>query len=593
MPSNLAAHRTSPSEASSSSPVAASYITPPSSPEAGGGKQVDNTTPPPRPRRNGRVPVPAFVPSPPLEASVWLRGQIEGARGAVARTAMALQRAPNTMPEHGKLKPLSVPALSAQGLATRLSVLVGAQGSYVFAPAHVCGAYGKVHYAKRLDGQGGPLVIKAVRQFDKAGVSRLNGGAKTFGASFDEIGREFIVHQDLRRKFLLFGPRLHQALLPGGTATLRRFVPREMSSEVKELVNDATHRSKAGKLEPKTYIVSTCELGDAAMLHRALWRPRGEAEGRGLRRLVARSLAYQAFVELHVLHGAVGEAHFDIKLANMHVNAGGAFRLADFGFALPVDQHGRVEACGPRGSAAAPEMYCFEDHDRPENGLGRLHRHADIWAVWMAALQLLVPLGTEVPFHRMRFVRELGCVTEVDDSCLEELTDFLVALEDKVPREGKAPRLARLASGAGVWPATGNAVVDGFFGAAAAADPRLVELALEHGLLFAPRARSDVYTQARLAGVLLQRTPQPAVELWHELLENLSREPYRQHVYAQLARYTEVVRRAPPLVSLFRLAPPPPPNGSVRRGPRVVDAAPLLGAALGRPLAPLSTAGTG
>lgn len=594
MLSNLAAHRSSPSEAKRNPLGAAGGLAGPPSPDSVAVRRPRTPTP-------ARAPRPEAAPqaaAPPPDGS---RLVLPSGGGPVAMVATRSTRAALPPLRLGKHRPLPTPALTAHGLAPWISVLVGAQASYAFARAHVCGAFGKVHFALRLDGRGGPMVVKAIRQREKEGASRLTGGDKTFPASVEESGREFVIHQLLRREFDAHGPRLHELLLPGGRTTFRRLVPYQVPSAVTEFVNDHRHVTKRGLHVPKTYIVSTCELGDAGMLYRTLWRRGDETNTRELRRFVARSLAYQAFVELHVLHEVVGAAHLDIKLGNMHVNPGGAFRLADLGFAQPLDEKGSLNLRGLRGTVAAPEMFRPTDLGHLADRPPRLHRNADIWTVWMAALQLLVPPEVESPFLRVRLDRRRRNVIEDDNLCLAEMVAFLRGAEDLTLWEDGVPRLARTPQGGGRWPTTGNEVVDQFFAHAAAADVQLVELALQHGLRHVPRSRSGLCAQAQRVGELLHTTPQQAVQQWHELLEDLAGEPVRLQAYAHLTRYVDVIARTPALASLFGLPAAPPasvkensllrppmpalPTGQLRRGPKVVGVDPLLAYATGSLLA--------
>ena len=596
MLSNLAAHRSSPSEAKRNLPGASGGVAAPPSPDAVVVKRP--RTPTPTPMRAPRSEVAPQAAAPPQHGGRLVLPLDRGPVATVATSSILTALPPLRL---GKHRPLPTPALTAHGLAPWISVLVGAQASYAFARAHVCGAFGKVHFALRLDGRGGPMVVKAIRQREKDGTSRLTGGDKTFPASMEESGREFVIHQLLRREFDAHGPGLHELLLPGGKATFRQLVPYQVPSAVTEFVDDRTQVSKRGARAPKTYIVSTCELGDVGMLYRTLWRRGDEIDTRELRRFVARSLAYQAFVELHVLHQVVGAAHLDIKLGNMHVNPGGAFRLADLGFAQPLDEKGSLNLRGLRGTVAAPEMFRPTDLGHLADRPPRLHRNADIWTVWMAALQLLVPPEVESPFLRVRLDRRRRKVIEDDNLCLAEMVAFLRGAEDLTLWENGVVRLARTPQGAGRWPTTGNEVVDQFFAHAAAADVQLVELALQHGLRHVPRSRSGICVQAQRVGELLSTTPPRAVQQWHELLEDLAGEPVRLQAYAHLTRYIDVLARTPALPNFLGLPAAPPafvgeprllrppmpafPAGHLRRGPRVLGVDPLLAYASGSLLA--------
>lgn len=612
MISKLATPRTSPSEASLSSPASTSYDTPPSSPEVqlvkkvfagemarggprGGVRTVggaaagstsapahgEHTPMPARPAQTGAgageplsgscglgrgVPP---VPSRPKADSV--QGQPHGCSVSPPVLDTEGVLVPWT-PTLGKHKPVPDAVLVQHGLAPGLSVLVGTQGAYAFFPAHTGGAYGKVHYAVRLDGTGAPLVVKAVRQNAKGGESRLDGARKTFEASLQQVNQEFCVHQALRYGVATIGPHLHERLLWRGKASLRTFVGFERPSEVLELVADVHHRDKAGAPSPKAYLVSTCELGDVDGVYRALWRRRKSAHAREARRLAARSVAYQTFVELHVLHQAVKHAHFDVKLGNLHVNEAGAVRLADCGFALPLDASGRVAFCGPRGSIVGPEMFLPAAFGRTPRPPPRLDRGTDVWAAWVASLQLLVPPSVQMPFRVVRVDAERGA-EERHDLCLAELRAFVHGAEDLVPRLDGLPRLRRVPDGAGVWPSTGNAVVDAFFGAAAAADPRLVEVALARGLRFRASKRASAYDQAQAVGELLRWTPRQASAWWKTLLYRLADEPRRQAIYGQLHRFASLTPQLPALAPYLRrpraAGAPPPEDGAPARAPEV------------------------
>lgn len=281
-------------------------------------------------------------PSPPKRARherlVGLSGSGGQARGPKVLAGGKLEQArpPKTKRPFGLYQGLpAIKACAGVGFS-KLYTLSGA--FYVMTSTIVSGGSGKVRYGYTQEGF--EVAIKEVRHQTKPGVDK-NGMAKTYPLLRPDVYAEASVTAYLRQS--IDGSMTYWDSLPEKQlGSMKRVRSGVQPFALFDIINDTTPTRE------KTYLVMQKQAGDLADLLCQIDATCREA--------VARSFAYQGFMELAVLHDVAGYVHGDLKAQNVLWNGLGQMCLFDFGLARPSNDPAVEPLRGLMGSLRAPEM---------------------------------------------------------------------------------------------------------------------------------------------------------------------------------------------------------------------------------------------